>query len=83
MNKNQSDKRNHKTQSMSKQKTNEDYNKQKPNPKDPNQNKNHQADGDPENMKRVSTAKTLVMKKVPQNGNNGQVNSQEANQPKK
>ena len=69
MNKNQTDKSYQKTESMSKQKTNEDYNKQKPNTKHPNQNKNHQADGDLENKKREVTAKTFDKRKDSQNGN--------------
>lgn len=69
MNKNQAAKSNQKIESMLNQKTNEDNNKQKPNPKDPNQNKNHQADGDFENTKREVTAKTFDKRKDSQNGN--------------
>ncbi len=76
MNKNQIDNSNQKTESMLKQKTNEDYNKQKPNPKDPNQNKNHQADGDLENNKREVTAETFDKRKDSQNGNEGNEDSQ-------
>jgi hypothetical protein len=80
MNKNQTDKSNQKTESMSKQKTNEDFNKQKPNPNDPNQNKNHQAEGDPENKKRISTPTAVDMKKDSQNGNKGKVDFSESKQ---
>lgn len=78
MNKNQTDKSNPKSESMSKQKTNEDYNKQEPNLKDPNQNKNQQADGDFENKKREVTAKTFDKRKDSQNGNEGHEDSQKS-----
>jgi hypothetical protein len=73
MDKNQTDKSNQKTESQSKQKTNEDYNK--PNPKDPNQYKNHYADDhdDHENKKRAPTTKNVGMRKDSQNGNKGKV----------
>jgi hypothetical protein len=75
MNKNQTAKSNQKTESQSKQKTNEDFNKQKSNPNDPNQNKNYYADDldDHENKKRAPTTKNVGMRKDSQNGNKGKV----------
>jgi hypothetical protein len=44
MDKNKSNKGQHNTETMLKEKTNQDYNKQKPNPTDPNQRKNNLED---------------------------------------
>lgn len=60
MNKNQQDNHYQQTDSLSRQKRNEDYTKQRPNPKDSNQNKNHQTfnDEEMENINRQIAAKT-------------------------
>ena len=60
MDKNQQDNHNQQTDSMSREKNNEDYKKQRPNVNDPNQSKNHQriVDEEMENINRQIAAKT-------------------------
>jgi hypothetical protein len=56
MSKDQNDNRNQQTDSMSKEKTNQDFNKQKPNPADPNQTHQIGEDDERENNSRKVTA---------------------------
>jgi hypothetical protein len=48
MKKNKNEKGNQANDAMLKAKTNQDFNNQKPDPEDPNQNKNHQENGEAE-----------------------------------
>lgn len=60
MSKDQNDNRNQQTDSMSKEKTNQDFNKQKPNPADPNQTHQIGDDDERENNSRKVTAETTT-----------------------
>lgn len=60
MSKDQNDNRNQQTDSMSKEKTNQDFNKQKPNPADPNQTHQIGEDDERENNSRKVTAETTT-----------------------
>jgi len=58
MSKDQNDNRNQPTDSMSKEKTNQDFNKQKPNPADPNQSHQIGEDDERDHKNREVTAET-------------------------